>query len=204
MHEYLTADGDKIGKSTGNTVDPVTIVERFGTDALRWWLLRDVGRSGDTEARLITRREEDLANTIGNLVNRTVSMVSKYRSGVVPTGVSPDLAAARERATALVDTAIGAFDLCAATRAVVDLAETGNRYVTDLEPWVLARTERPRDLGSVLAEPVETCLEVARLLRPFLPDAAERLAEQLGGGGDRLPPPTPVFDRISSRSGPTG
>lgn len=206
VHEYLTADGDKIGKSTGNAVDPVTIVERFGTDALRWWLLRDVGRSGDTdytEARLTTRHDEDLANTIGNLVNRTVSMVAKYRSGVVPTDVSPDLAAARERATALVDTAIGAFDLRAATRAIVDLAETGNRYVADREPWVLARTERPQDLDTVLAGLVETCREVARLLRPFLPDAAERLAEQLGVGGDRLPPPTPVFERLRLRSRPS-
>ncbi|MGW9555123.1 methionine--tRNA ligase [Nocardiopsis sp. NPDC055551] len=216
VHEYLTADGDKIGKSTGNTIDPVAITERFGTDALRWWLLRDVGRSGDTdytEARLIARHDEDLANTIGNLVNRTVSMVAKYRGGTVPGVGSAELSEACARAESSVNEAIDAFDLRAATGAIVELADAGNRYVAEREPWLVARPERrgdiaPAALDSILAELVATGRTLARLLRPFLPDAAERLTAQLterpGPDGDRLPPVSPVFGRISSRSSPTG
>lgn len=215
VHEYLTADGDKIGKSTGNAVDPVTIVERFGTDALRWWLLRDVGRSDDTdytEARLITRHDEDLANTIGNLVNRTVSMVAKYRDGRVPDGGSADLAGARALTATRVDEAVDAFDLRAATGAIVGLADSGNRYVAAREPWLLARAERsegadPAVLDSVLAELVATGRTLARMLRPFLPDAAARLTAQLterpSTDGGRLPPPTPVFERLRLRSRPS-
>lgn len=206
VHEYLTAEGEKIGKSAGDTVDPGTIVERFGTDALRWWLLRDVSRTTDTdytEARLITRHDEDLVNTIGNLVNRTVSMVAAYRSGVVPTSASSDLAADRGQALVRVNAAMtDTFDPRAATRAIVDLAETANRYVAAREPWSLARAQRHQDLDVVLAELVRTCREVARLLYPFLPGAAERLTRQLGGDGDRVPPPRPVFGRLSPRRSP--
>jgi methionyl-tRNA synthetase len=208
VHEYLTADGEKISKSAGGSVDPVAITGTHGTDALRWWLLREVGRSGDTdytEARLVARHDEDLANTIGNLVNRTVTMVAKYRSGVV-SGVDsrsedPSLTKARAAAAEQVDTAVRAFDLRAATGAVVALADEGNRYVADHEPWVLARAERtgqagPEALDAVLGELVATCRELARLLRSFLPGAAARLTTQLGGDGDRLPPAAPVFGRI--------
>ncbi|WP_017589579.1 methionine--tRNA ligase [Nocardiopsis ganjiahuensis] len=214
VHEYLTADGEKISKSAGASVDPVAVTEAFGTDALRWWLLRDVGRSGDTdytEARLVVRHDEDLANTIGNLVNRTVSMVARYRSGVVPRVADesgePSLARARVRAAEQVDAAVRAFDLRAATGAVVALADEGNRYVADHEPWALARAERagepgkrgrtgPEALDTVLGELVATGRELARLLRPFLPDASARLTEQLGGDGGQLPPAAPVFRRL--------
>ncbi len=89
VHEYLTAGGQKISKSAGNAEDPTDI---YGTDAVRWWMLRDVARAGDTDytaERLVARANEDLANNIGNLVNRTVSMVQRYRQGVIP-GLAAD------------------------------------------------------------------------------------------------------------------
>ncbi|MGH3819469.1 MAG: class I tRNA ligase family protein, partial [Pseudonocardiaceae bacterium] len=80
VHEYLTAGGQKISKSAGNAEDPTDIAATYGTDALRWWMLRDVARAGDTDytaQRLITRANEDLANNLGNLVNRTISMIQR-------------------------------------------------------------------------------------------------------------------------------
>src|SRR6266542_38182 len=87
VHDYLTVEGRKLSKSNGNVIDPVALAERFGTDAVRWWLLREVPRVGDadfTVERLAARRDEDLANGLGNLVNRVVSMVHRYRDGQLP------------------------------------------------------------------------------------------------------------------------
>jgi methionyl-tRNA synthetase len=105
VHEYLTVDGAKISKSAGNTEHPETLAQTFGTDAVRWWLLSDVARSGDTDftrPRLVTRYNEDLANTIGNLVNRTAAMVGKYRGGRAPTAAAApgELEEARRAASA--------------------------------------------------------------------------------------------------------
>lgn len=87
VHDYLTVDGRKIGKSAGNGVDPVSLVEEYGRDAVRWWLLREVPRVGDvdsTRARLVARANEDLANGVGNLVNRVVTLIHRYRAGRPP------------------------------------------------------------------------------------------------------------------------
>src|SRR6266508_2482982 len=87
VHDYLTVEGRKLSKSHGNVIDPVALAERFGTDAVRWWLLREVPRVGDadfTVERLAARSDEDLANGLGNLVNRVVSMVHRYRDGQLP------------------------------------------------------------------------------------------------------------------------
>ena len=89
VHDYLTTDGRKISKSGGGTPDPVALVREFGTDSVRWWLLREVSRVGDTDftaGRLIERANADLAGGLGNLVSRTVAMVHRYRAGVVPGG----------------------------------------------------------------------------------------------------------------------
>jgi methionyl-tRNA synthetase len=206
VHEYLTANGAKISKSTGNAADPADLAARFGTDALRWWLLRDVGRSGDTDytdQRLAVRHDEDLANNIGNLVNRTVAMVAKYRSGTVPAEAdsAPSLKRAREHTAEQVDAALSVFDFRGATGAIIGLADEGNRYVEARTPWALAKEERlgeagPEVLNRVLRELVSTCRAIASLLKPFLPDASARLTEQLGGDSDRVLAPTPVFQKL--------
>ncbi|MGH3429334.1 MAG: methionine--tRNA ligase, partial [Mycobacteriales bacterium] len=127
VHEYLTAGGEKISKSTGNAEDPGDIAARYGTDALRWWMLRDVARAGDTDytdSRLIGRANEDLANNIGNLVNRTLSMVRRYRDGVVPPVAAENPAAAqlralREAASGEIDQALTGFDFRQAAEVIV-------------------------------------------------------------------------------------
>jgi len=137
VHEYLTANRAKIAKTSGGAVDPAEIVAGYGTDALRWWLVSEVARAGDTDftvARLVARANEDLANNIGNLVNRTVSMVNRYRDGRIPAGRPADpsvaaLRAARAGADDAIEAALGAFDFRRATEVVVRIGDEGNRYI---------------------------------------------------------------------------
>jgi methionyl-tRNA synthetase len=202
VHEYLTSGGQKISKSAGNADDPADIAARFGADALRWWLLRDVARAGDTDytaQRLVTRANEDLANNIGNLVNRTVSMVCRYRGGAIPA-----LGSARPRAEPrgdAIDQALANFDFRRMTEVIVAIGDEGNRYVEAVRPWELAKAERAgaaRDaLDHVLAELVATCRELGTHLTPVLPGAARQILAQLGDGGDSVAPPSPIFPRLT-------
>ncbi|TDQ45613.1 methionine--tRNA ligase [Actinorugispora endophytica] len=209
VHEYLTAGGRKISKSEGNAADPGELAERFGTDAMRWWMLRDVALTGDTDytdERLVARNNEDLANNIGNLVNRTVSMVNKYRGGAVPalpgeTALSADLRRVRAEAGARLDAEVAAFDFRKAAEVITQLGNEGNRFVEAATPWTLAKAEKkegavPETLDGVLAELVETCRVLGDLLVPFLPESAARILEQTGHGGDRVTAPAPIFRRL--------
>jgi methionyl-tRNA synthetase len=209
VHEYLTAGGQKISKSVGNAEDPTDIAATYGTDALRWWMLRDVARAGDTDytaQRLVTRANEDLANNIGNLVNRTVSMVQRYRQGVIPSlladnAAAADLRAARSEAGPAIDRALADFDFRRAAEAVLRIGDEGNRYVEAVRPWELAKTERQDHAGSgaldaALAELIETCRDLASHLQPLLPAFASRIAGQCGNGGTTVAEPSPVFPRL--------
>ncbi len=198
VHEYLTVDGAKVSKSAGNAVDPADLAGRFGGDALRWWLLREVAPLGDTDftaERLLQRYHQDLANGLGNLVNRTISLVRRYRGGRVPAVLDAggELAAA-------VDRSLAVFDLRAATDAIWAEVAAGNRLVEAARPWELAKREAAGDaaagaeLDTVLAGLVASCRAVTRELAPFLPAGAARLAAQLGDG-DRVGTPDPVFPR---------
>jgi methionyl-tRNA synthetase len=198
VHEYLTVDGAKLSKSAGNAVDPADLAGRYGADALRWWLLREVAPLGDTdftEQRLSQRYHQDLANGLGNLVNRTIGLVHRFRGGTVPAAAgvlpTPDLPAA-------VDRALAVFDLRAATGAIWAAVAAGNRLVEEARPWELAKREQAGDpavaLDTVLATLVASCRAVVRELGPFLPAGAARLAAQLGDG-DRVGAPDPVFPR---------
>jgi len=208
VHEYLTANGQKISKSAGNAPDPAQIVESYGSEALRWWLLSEVAGTGDTDFtadRLVARANEDLANNLGNLVNRTVAMVHRYRDGRAPAGTGPGpethaLRAARATAGPTIAAALAAFDFRKATEAVVAIGHAGNRYVEAVRPWELARAERsdgasPGRLDGVLAELLAAGRDIAHHLVPFLPAAAARIAVQCGQPGARLPDPEPVFRR---------
>jgi methionyl-tRNA synthetase len=208
VHDYLTVDGSKISKSGGGAVGPAEIADAYGTDALRWWLLRDVPRVGDvdfTRERLIGRANDELAHGIGNLVNRVVSLVRKYRDGVVPELAelppgSRELVDASRRALAETDAALAVGDFRLATSAVWSIAVTANRFISQTRPWLLAPAaaagdERAgRQLNAVLALLVHSCRELAIQLEPFLPDASARIAAQVTPSS--LPAPEPVFARI--------
>jgi methionyl-tRNA synthetase len=218
VHGYLTAAGERISKSGGNSVDPVSLVQRYGVDAVRWWLLREVPRVGDadfTEERLAARADTDLANGLGNLVNRTVSMVHRYRGGVVPaapgaagtSAAAEVLARSLAEAPGLVDAALADFDFRAASGAIWAVVEAANRFVNDRQPWRLARSEAAgdrahgADLDAVLAALVTACRSVAAELAAFLPVASDRIAAQLtaADGSGRLPAATPLFPRSADR-----
>ncbi|MFI6451241.1 methionine--tRNA ligase [Streptosporangium amethystogenes] len=192
--------GDVSGRPGGglagtdlSAVDPIGLVEAYGVDAVRWWLLREVPKVGDvdfTARRLIARHDGELADGLGNLVNRVVSMVHRYRGGIVPEERETALDEVRGRARGVVIEALEAFDFRAATAAVYAVAEEANRYVNRTEPWRLAREGSPR-LDAVLGTLVATCRELADLLAPFLPDASARIAGQCRG--ERLADPVPLF-----------
>ncbi|MGI5181790.1 methionine--tRNA ligase [Dactylosporangium sp. CA-152071] len=194
VHEYLTVDGAKLSKSAGNAVDPGDLAARFGGDALRWWLLREVAPLGDTdftEERLRQRYHQDLANGVGNLVNRTVSLVRRFRSGVVTGSTVKDTGL-----SSAVDRALAGFDFRAATETLCAAVAGGNRLVETARPWELAKQGRDAELDAVLGELVALCREVSRELAPFLPSGASRLAVRLGSG-DRVGTPDPVFPRLA-------
>jgi methionyl-tRNA synthetase len=202
VHPYLTVGGAKLAKSTGDVVDPNAIVEAYGTDALRWWFARDVGSVSDTDftpARLVARANEDLANGLGNLVNRIVSLVHRYRGGEVPPGETGTDAELRELETKVAK-AVADFDLRTGTRFVCDAVATLNREIEGARPWALAKEVGPQAvsrLDSLFARYVAGARAIASAVAPFVPSLSSQLLEQLGSSS-RLPAPHPVFVRIES------
>src|SRR5262249_26381168 len=146
---YVAVDGVKISKSAGNAVDPLSLVDTYGVDALRWWLLREVAPVGDTDLtveRLVHRANHDLANGLGNLVNRTLSLVHRYRDGGVAEAPSPArLTTPCAELPGRVDRALAAFDFRATTEALWSVVDEGNRLVEAERPWELARAEQAGD-----------------------------------------------------------
>ncbi|HXT94148.1 MAG TPA: methionine--tRNA ligase [Trebonia sp.] len=210
VHGYLTENGRKISKSSGATVDPYDLVATYGTDAVRWWLLREVPKGADadfTVDRLAARANDELANGIGNLVNRVVSLIHRYSEGRVPvaSAVAPNtgapdaaaLDAAIGNAPALIAAALDDFDFRRATEAVWRIADEANRYVNRTRPWSLAKAGEKEELAAVLLTLLRACRAIGTLLRPFLPQAASLITEQLiQNGGGFLPAPSPVFPRV--------
>jgi methionyl-tRNA synthetase len=216
VHDYLTAGGRKISKSgaAGAALEPAGLAAAYGTDAVRWWLLREVPRTGDadfTTGRLVARADDELANGLGNLVNRVVAMIHRYRDGRVP-GVAGDavapggerLAAACRAANAAAGAALEDFDFRRATAAVWRVVDEANAFVSQARPWQLARAGDAR-LDVVLAQLLGACSVLGRELAPFVPDLAGRVTAQCRPGGDgRLPVPRPVFRRLSATAAPAG
>jgi methionyl-tRNA synthetase len=210
VHDYLTIDGRKISKSSGHTADPTELVTQAGTDAVRWWLLREVPRVGDADFtldRLIERADSDLAGGFGNLVHRTITMIHRYRGGVIPattqrTEATEPLEQACAAAPAAIDTALEAFDFRRATAAVWSIVEEANRTVEATRPWQLAKSERDGDrdasvhLDIALASLHRACTTLAAALIPFLPNAAELIDAQCTPVAGTLPASTGLFPRI--------
>jgi methionyl-tRNA synthetase len=189
VHEYLTVDGQKLSKSRGVSADPAALAARYGTDALRWWLIRDVPRSGDADFReeLLATRANELADDLGNLVNRTITLVTRFRpNGVRPTPPpNQPLLAVLAQASGAIDGALDRFDFRAAADALWNVVNEANRFVSATRPWELAQAERSgfgapnARLDTVLSVLVNACDAIAAELRPFLPNAATRIEHAL-------------------------
>ncbi len=171
VHDYLTAGGRKLGKSLGDAAEPGRLVRLLGSDALRWWLLRAVPRTGDTDFReelVAGLANTELANGLGNLVSRTVALATTTRRVEAAELRFDDL-------QAKIDEALARFDFRAATGALWEAVVEANRFVEQTRPWELQGAERDAAVSSLVA----ACETVAHQLQPFLPLAAERISKAL-------------------------
>ena len=194
IHGFLLGgDGRKMSKSLGNVLDPFEVMERFGTDALRYYLMRDVafGEDGSVSMEAVERRyETELANDLGNLASRTISMIGRYRDGVVPTTEPEDFSV-----RAKFDEQMDAFAIGDALETAWELVRRLNRYVEEQAPWALAKDpEREQDLDRALATLAVNLREVADLLRPFMPEKMATLLEAIGG--ERVAKIEPLFPKL--------
>jgi methionyl-tRNA synthetase len=185
VHGYLLMDGEKMSKSLGNVLDPFAIIERFGSDALRFYLLRDVpfGQDGSVSSASFEQRyESELANELGNLASRTIAMLGRYRDGTAPAGeVDPVLVADFAGLPARVSEHLDRAELTLALDEIWQRVRRLNRYVEEKAPWRLAKDDaRAADLDRVLRTLAEGLRAVTVLLWPYLPASAERLLAALG------------------------
>jgi methionyl-tRNA synthetase len=181
VHDYVTAAGGKLSKSSGAEADPAGVIERYGVDALRWWYARGVPRSGDVDFReeLVAARGNELANELGNLVNRTIALVGS--SDLPEPDQAHALLASASAVGPAVDDELARFDIRGASDVVWSLVEA-NRYVSHARPWQLDDPER----GQVVAILLAACRTIAVEIAPFLPDAAERIERALESRDRRL------------------
>jgi methionyl-tRNA synthetase len=198
VHPYLSVDGAKLSKSSGAQIDPVAIVDSYGVDALRWWIARDVSPVADTDftvQRLVERVNEDLANGIGNAVNRVVTLAARYRAGVVPRTCAGPLPAVTGLA-ASVEQHLAVPDRRAACHAINDAVDALNRDLEATRPWTLAKQPETGDrLDALLDCYLQTATVIGAALGPILPTLARRVLDQLDRSGS-LPPPVPTFQRL--------
>jgi methionyl-tRNA synthetase len=185
VHGYLLMDGEKMSKSLGNVLDPFEVIDRFGADALRFYLLRDVsfGQDGSVSTAAFEQRyESELANDYGNLASRTIAMIVRYRDGAVAAeeldkGLSADFEGLGERVSELID----GVELTSALEEIWQRVRRLNRYVEEEAPWQLAKDPaRAEDLDRVLGTLAEGLRVVSVLLHPYLPGSTGRLLAALG------------------------
>lgn len=187
-HPWLLFGQDKMSKSRGNTIYADDLVNLIGVDAVRYYLLSEMPYVSDgsiTYETVFERYNSDLANTIGNLVNRTIAMNNKYFDGIVQQPTDEDILDFNIKTTAtdtvnLVEEYISKFRIADALDAVLALAKRLNKYIDETMPWILAKDDNKRErLGTVLYNLLEGIRYIAILLSPFMPDTADKIFEQM-------------------------
>lgn len=222
-HGWLIIDGGKISKSLGNYKDPREYIDLYGVDAVRYFALREVPFGNDgtfSESALIARTNADLANILGNLVNRTISMSYKYFDGIVlePTckeEIDSDLINSVSNLYKIVDEKMDELHISEAIDAIFDVLRKCNKYIDDTTPWILAKDETKRDrLATVLYNLLESIRICAILLSPFMPTSVDKILYQLNTKvtsydsckkfgqieiNNQLNKPEPIFLRIDKK-----
>ena len=186
-HPWLLTNNDKIGKSRGNAIYADDVADLFGVDAVRYYVLHEIPFANDgnlTYDLLIERYNSDLANILGNLVNRTISMAKKYFDGIVPKQGTLE-----EVDNDLINTVLSAYDktvksmnelkVAEAIDNVFEIFRRSNKYIDETTPWVLAKDEDKTRLATVIYNLLESIRIGAILLHPFLPETSEKILEQL-------------------------
>lgn len=188
-HGFLTKDGQKMGKSLGNTLDPVALVEKYGADAVRYYFLREIefGKDGDfSEQRFINVLNANLANDLGNLLNRTLKMAVRYCDGKVPNVLSADIPAdnlLKSKGlllTQTVESAYHALQFSEVCEGVLSLVGASNKFIDEQAPWTLYKNGQQAETEAVLYAVLETVRLAAYLLSPIIPSISTAIYNQLG------------------------
>ncbi len=222
-HPWLLSGNDKMSKSKGNVMYADDLVRRFGVDPIRFYLLSEMPYAQDgtiSYENIVTRFNSELANTLGNLVNRTVSMVNKYFGGVIPAPAeddefAKDLKETALKTVALVKAKMDEYKVSDAVCEIFSLLRRSNKYIDETAPWVLAKNEEDKEkLGSVMYNLLETIRISAVLLSSFMPETSEEILKQINsslstwesiqsfGGikpGDSVGAPEPLFARLDEK-----
>jgi methionyl-tRNA synthetase len=209
-HGFLLSSGEKMSKSVGNVVDPIALADRFGVDALRYFLLREVpfGQDGSYSAEAIVNRvNAELANSFGNLAQRTLSMIFKNLDGVIPPpGEAPEDVELLDSVAAAVDRevpqAFERFAFSVGLEAWLQAVFACNAYVDTQAPWALRKTD-PERMAAVLGTVVRAVRSLAEAVAPVVPASAETLIALIdsGAGGRPIAQPSPIFPRLELEEG---
>ena len=204
-HGFLLSRGEKMSKSVGNVVDPIVLADRFGVDVLRYFLLREVsfGQDGSYSAEaIVARANAELANSFGNLAQRTLSMIVKNLGGILPPpGQAPDdfelLDLVRRTVDEEIPQAFERFAFSVGIEAWLRAVFACNAYVDTQAPWALRKTD-PQRMAAVLGTLVAAVRQLTQAIAPIIPDSADKLMSLIDAGknGAPIPQPTPLFPRI--------